>query len=48
MVTDEAEFQLHQRLEKLYISTRVGKVTWFFDFNFLFSFIVHVNLSLVS
>lgn len=47
MVTDGVELQLHQRLEKLYISTRAGKVTWFFDFNSFFSFIVHVDLSLL-
>ena len=26
VITDEAELQQHQRLEKLYISTRAGKV----------------------
>lgn len=29
MVTDEVELQQHQKLEKLYISTRAGKVTQF-------------------
>jgi len=39
MVTDEVELQQHQKLEKLYISTRAGKVTWFFCTNTLFLFI---------
>lgn len=31
MVTDERELHLHQRLEKLYISTRAGKVSLLID-----------------
>lgn len=30
VVTDQIELQLYQRLEKLYISTRAGKVSCFF------------------
>jgi len=48
VVTNGMEPQLHQKLEKLYISTRAGKVAWFFDFNYTLFCIVHVNLVRVN
>lgn len=44
MVTDEVELQQHQKLEKLYISTRAGKVTWFFCTYPLFLFVFYLHL----
>jgi hypothetical protein len=47
MVTDERELHLHQRLEKLYISTRAGKVSLFIDGDPLITFVFHLNLLLL-
>lgn len=48
MVTDEVELQQHQKLEKLYISTRAGKVTWFLCTNPLILFCFTLTYTLPS
>ena len=45
MVIDEVELQRHQQLEKLYRSTRNGRVQIFFIYLFIF-LILKLNLSL--